>query len=197
MQDPGTSPAPISSLPGPPGLGVPLSVWAASPASEAALAVTAFSRPGDLVVVLDAGTGAILEAAAAAAAGRRLLGLVPGPAACHAAGLRLDRALDPEARPAAQVRPGGSAVLLDPACPQTGQAALAIAGTPRDEPGELYAACERVLRPGGILAVLTAAMPAPGLPASDGAAAWTSSSPGSPSSWTAAVSCCAPAGPWS
>jgi hypothetical protein len=61
-------------------------------------------------------------------------------------------------------------VLLDPGCPQAGQAALAIASVPRDGPGDLYAACERVLRPGGILAVLTAATLAPGAPAGDSAA---------------------------
>jgi SAM-dependent methyltransferase len=170
MHDPAKSPRPLSTAPGPPGLGVPLSVWAASPASEAAQAVTAFSRPGDLVVVLDAGSGAVLASAAAAAAARRVLGLVPGPAACHAAGLRLDRSLDPVARPLAQVRPGGPGVLLDPACPQAGQAALVIASVPRDGPGDVYAACERVLRPGGILAVLTAAVPVPGAPAGDSAA---------------------------
>jgi hypothetical protein len=113
-------------------------------------------------------TGAVLAAAAAAAAGRRVLGLVPGPADCHAAQLRLDR--NPAGRPAALIRPGGPGTLLDPGCPEAGQAALAIAAVPRDGPGDLYAACERVLRPGGILAVLTAAAPAPGGPAGDSAA---------------------------
>jgi hypothetical protein len=148
---------------------VPLSVWAASPVTEAALAVTGFSRPGDLIVVLDSGTGAVLAAAAAAAAGRRVLGLVPGPAACQAALLRLDQLRDPGGRPRVLVRSGGPATLLDPGCPQAGQAALAIAAVPRDGPGDLYAACERVLRPGGILAVLPA-VPVPGAAAADSAA---------------------------
>jgi hypothetical protein len=156
-------------VPGPPGLGAPLSVWAASPVTEAAQAITALSRPGDLVVVLDAGTGAILASAAGAATGRRVLGLVPGPAACQAALLRLDRLRDPGGRPRVLVRSGGPGVLLEPGSPEAGQAALAIAAVPRDGPGDLYAACERVLRPGGILAVLTSA-PAPGTAAGDAAA---------------------------
>ena len=162
MHDPGSSANPLTPGPGTPGLGVPLSVWAASPATEAARAVAEFSRPGDLVVVLDAGTGAVLASAAAAGAGRRVLGLVPGVAACHIAGLRLDLALSPAARPLTQVRPGGPGVLLDPASPHAGQAALAIAAVPRDGPGEVYAASERALRPGGVLVVLTAPAPAPG-----------------------------------
>lgn len=121
-------------------------------------------------MVLDSGTGTVLESAAMAAAGRQVLGLVPGPGACHAAGLRLNRARGPAGAPAAVVRPGGPAVLLDPASPHAGQAALVIACVPREDPGGLYAACERVLRPGGVLAVLTAAAPAPGAPAGDSAA---------------------------
>jgi hypothetical protein len=168
MNEPASIPTPPPPRPGPPGLGVPLSVWVAGPAGEAALAVTAFSRPGDLVVVLDAGTGAVLSAVAAAAPGRRVLGVVPGAVTCHAAGLRLDRALGPDARPLVQVRAGGPGVLLDPACPEAGQAALVIASMPRAGSAVLYAACERVLRPGGVLAVLTAAVPLPGSPAGDG-----------------------------
>ena len=55
-------------------------------------------------------------------------------------------------------RPGlaGPRLLLEAGCPEAGQAALAITG--RGGPGGsvLYAACERVLRPGGVLAVITA-----------------------------------------
>jgi hypothetical protein len=54
-------------------------------------------------------------------------------------------------------------VLLEAGCPEAGQAALAITG--RGGPGAggvLYAACERVLRPGGVLAVMTASTPRPG-----------------------------------
>jgi hypothetical protein len=152
-----------------PGIGVPVSVWPATPppgpapgsGPEAAHVITAFSRPGELVVIPAAGTGVLLSAAAAA--GRRVLGLFAGPAACHAAGLRLDRDLAPAARPLAQARPGGPDLLLEAGCPEAGQAALAIAG--RGGPGAggvLYAACERVLRPGGVLAVITASTPGPG-----------------------------------
>jgi hypothetical protein len=148
---------------GGPGIGVPVSVWPApgpAPGSgpEAAHVITAFSRPGELVVIPAAGTGALLSAAAAA--GRRVLGLSPGPAACHAASSRLDQDLDPARRPLAQARPGGPGLLLEAGCPEAGQAALAITG--RGAGGVLYAACERVLRPGGVLAVITASTPRPG-----------------------------------
>jgi hypothetical protein len=147
---------------------VPLSVWPATPAPgpapgsgpKAVHVITSFSRPGELVVVLAAGTGALLSAAAAA--GRRVLGLFPGPAACRAAGLRLDQDLGPAARPLARARVGGPGLLLEAGCPEAGHAALAITG--RGGPGDggvLYAACERVLRPGGVLAVLTASTPRP------------------------------------
>jgi hypothetical protein len=142
---------------------VPVSVWPApgpvpGPGPEAGYVITAFSRPGELVVI-PAGTGALLTAAAAA--GRRALGLFSTPAACHAASARLDLDLDPAARPLAQARAGGPALLLEAGCPEAGQAALAI--TRRDGPGAgaLYTACERVLRPGGVLAVLTASTPRP------------------------------------
>ena len=128
------------------------------PGPEAAHVITAFSRPGELVVI-PAGTGALLTAAAAA--GRRVLGLFSGPAACHAASARLDRDLGPAARPLAQARAGGPGLLLEAGCPEAGRAALAITG--RDGPGGgvLYTACERVLRPGGVLAVITASTPRP------------------------------------
>jgi hypothetical protein len=148
-----------------PGIGVPLSVWPAPgpvPGSgpEAAHVITAFSRPGELVVIPAAATGALLSAAAAA--GRRVLGLFSGPAACHAAGLRLDWDLGPAARPLARARAGAPDLLLDVGCPEAGQAALAITGRGGPGAGVLYAACERVLRPGGVLAVLTASTPRPG-----------------------------------
>ncbi len=144
---------------------MPLSVWPAPgpvPGSgpEAAHVITAFSRPGELVVIPAAATGALLSAAAAA--GRRVLGLFSGPAACHAAGLRLDWDLGPAARPLAQARAGAPDLLLDAGCPEAGQAALAITGRGGPGAGVLYAACERVLRPGGVLAVLTASTPRPG-----------------------------------
>jgi hypothetical protein len=147
-----------------PGIGVPLSVWPAPgpvPGSgpEAAHVITAFSRPGELVVIPAAGTGALLTTAAAA--GRRVLGLFSGPAACHAASSRLDQDLDPAARPLAQVRAGDPGLLLEAGCPEAGQAALAITGRGGPGTGVLYTACERVLRPGGVLAVITASPPRP------------------------------------
>jgi hypothetical protein len=155
---------------GGPGIGEPLSVWPASPAPgpapgpgpEAAHVITEFSRPGELVVIPAAGTGALMSAAAAA--GRRVLGLFPGPAACHAASSRLDQDLGPARRPLAQVRAGGPDVLLEAGCPEAVQAALAITG--RGGPGGsvLYAACERVLRPGGVLAAITGGQLTPGPP---------------------------------
>jgi hypothetical protein len=149
-----------------PGIGEPLSVWPATPAPgpapgpgpEAAHVITSFSRPGELVVIPAAGTGTLLSAAAAA--GRRVLGPFPGPADCHAASSRLDQDLDPARRPQAHLRAGGPGLLLEAGCPETGQAALAITG--RGRPGDggmLYTACERMLRPGGVLAVLTASTP--------------------------------------
>jgi hypothetical protein len=88
------------------------------------------------------------------------------------AGLR--SRLDLAARPFARLRPGGPDLLLAPGDPDAGRAALAVTGChgpgccsgsqPGSEagpgPGVLYPACERVLRPGGVLAVITAS-PAP------------------------------------
>ena len=66
--------------------------------------------------------------------------------------------------PVARLRPGGPALVLAPGNPVTGQAALAVAGCCARLPGAsgqdgqdaglLFAACERVLRPGGVLAVI-------------------------------------------
>jgi SAM-dependent methyltransferase len=143
---------------------VPVSVWPApgpvpGPGPETAYVITAFSRPGELVVIPAAGTGTFLTAAAAA--GRRVLGLFAGPAACHAASARLDRDLDPAMRALAQARAGGPALLLEAGCPDAGRAALAVLGSDGPGTGVLYTACERVLRPGGVLAVLTASTPRP------------------------------------
>ena len=174
-----------------PGLGVPVSIWPHAPVPgsspgpgpgcplcasrgqagpDAAQIITAFSRPGELVVIPGARDGTLV--AAAAAAGRRVLGLAPGPRSCQRilAGLG---GLDPRLRPLAEVRPGGPALLLEAGNPEAGQAALAITGggepprracpgEPAADPGVLYAACQRVLRPGGVLAVITASTPGPG-----------------------------------
>ena len=131
---------------------MPLSVWAGLPAPACAPpgrpaagrsppqpprgSSPSFSRPGDLVVAID---GSPAAAEAAAAAGRVVLGLAPG----------------------------GPARLLAAGDPGAGTAALAITGCPGPEPdggGLLYAACERVLRPGGVLAVITASPGAGGPP---------------------------------
>jgi hypothetical protein len=154
---------------------VPVSIWPDLPApaagrsparcpgpvtaAAAGKAIAAFSRPGDLVAAPD-GSPAVIEAAAAA--GRRVLALIPDGGRRAAAGLpaRPD--------PAVRLRPGGPDRLLAPEDPDAGQAALAITGChgpsccspPQpggaDGPGLVYAACQRVLAPGGILAVITA-----------------------------------------
>ena len=160
-------------MPGPAELGVPVTIWPGLPApvaghspaacpgpvtaAAAARAITAFSRPGDLVAAPD-GSPAVIEAASAE--GRRILGLIP-------AGEHAVTGLPASAAPAARLRPGGPGALLAPDDPDAGQAALAITGchgagccTPSepgggDDPALVYAACQRVLAPCGVLAVIT------------------------------------------
>jgi hypothetical protein len=140
------------------GPGVPLSIWPGLPdpsgardglpcggpvtVAAARRVIGTFSVPGDLVAAAGGCSLAVIEAAAAA--GRRVLGLVPGPApALH--------------------RPGGPAALPPPGDPAAGTADLAVAGCrgqepggePAEDPGPVFAACERVLRPGGVLTVIT------------------------------------------
>jgi hypothetical protein len=167
---------PHAPVPGPgPGPGC---VWCAGGASgpDAAQVITAFSRPGELVVIPAACDGVLV--AAAAAAGRRVLGLAPRSRERVLACLG---GVDPLLRPLAVVRHGGPALLLEAGNTWAGQAALAIAGgggpappracpargspgggEPAAGPGVLYAACQRVLRPGGVLAVITASTLCPG-----------------------------------
>ena len=126
--------------------GLPLSIWPGvsgpgcpapgpdhlpCPGPGAVPVIAAFSRPGDLVAVPGVGCPAL--GAAAARTGRRILGITGGPGG----------------------QQGGAS------CPP-GQAALAVTafsaglpagGTAASETG-LYAACQRVLRPGGILAII-------------------------------------------
>jgi hypothetical protein len=177
---PATSPtgAGRGCSPGPAELGVPVSIWPGLPAlaaghspeacpgpvtaATAARAVAAFSRPGDLVAAPD-GSLAVIEAAAAA--GRRVLGLIPAGGRAVAG---LPAGVDPAARPLARLRPGGPGRLLAPGDPDAGQAALAITGChgpgccSPPEPGGadglalVFAACQRVLAPDGVLAVITA-----------------------------------------
>jgi hypothetical protein len=146
------------------GPGVPLSIWPGLPAHDirdgelcggpvtaaaARRVIDAFSLPGDLVAAAGGCLSAVTEAAAAA--GRRVLALAVGPA------------------PARQ-RPGVPAALPPPGDPASGTAGLAVAGwrgpgccgsrpgsaggEPVEDPGQVFAACERVLRPGGVLAVV-------------------------------------------
>ncbi len=131
---------PLSVWPGVPGPGCPAPDpdLPPCPGAGALPVIAAFSRPGDLVAVPGAGCAAL--AAAAARTGRRVLGIAAGPGG----------------------QPGG-------ARSAAGQAALAVtvfsgrlpaSGTAAGET-VLYAACQRVLRPGGVLTVI-AARPAPG-----------------------------------
>jgi hypothetical protein len=142
---------------------VPLSIWPGLPAHDtregrscggpvtaaaARRVIDAFSLPGDQVAAAGSCLPAVTEAAAAAS--RRVLALAAGPA------------------PARQ-QSGVPAALPPPADPAAGTAGLAIAGWrgpgccgPRPAsadaepgPGPAFAACERVLRPGGVLAVIT------------------------------------------
>jgi hypothetical protein len=146
--------------------------------------ITAFSRPGDLVVIPEPGTGTLVVAAAAAA--RRALGLAATPRHRQDLAARLDHDLGPAHRPLARLRPGGPQYLLHAATPETGQATLVIttacaiagcpppapdggaaspaAGAPGTDPGLLYAACQRVLAPGGLLVIITSAARQPGHP---------------------------------
>ena len=153
-----------SGAPAGTGPGVPLSIWPGLPAhggagdgepcggpvtaAAARRVIDVFSLPGDLVAAAGSGSPAVTEAAAAA--GRPALTLASGPA------------------PGRQ-RPGVLAALPPPGDPSAGTAGLAVAGCcgpgccgPQpgsadggQDPGPVFAACERVLRPGGILAVIT------------------------------------------
>jgi hypothetical protein len=139
------------------GPGVPLSIWPGLPAhgirdsapgggpvttAAARRVIDAFSRPGDLIAAAGGCSPVVTEAAATA--GRRVLSLVPGPA--------------PLPR-----RPRDPAALPPPGDPAAGTAGLAVTGwgaqepggEPAEYPGPVFAACARVLRPGGVLAVLT------------------------------------------
>jgi hypothetical protein len=132
---------------------------------QAAAQITAaFTRPGNLVLAPD-GSAAVIQAAATA--GRHVLGLVPDPVRDTRLLAGLRACLDPAARPLARLRPGGPAALLAPGNPAAGQAALVITGchapgcpagvsaADAATTGLLYAACQRVLAPGGVLAVIT------------------------------------------
>jgi hypothetical protein len=146
---------PLSIWPGLPGPGGPRDgAPCGGPVTVAAArrVIDTFSVPGDLVAAAGACSPAVAEAAAAA--GRRVLALVPDGTG---SGYPL-----PVPYPVARLQPGGTALVLAPRNPVTGQAALAVAGccspgccaSGGREAGLLFAACERVLRPGGVLAVI-------------------------------------------
>src|ERR1019366_7352505 len=131
--------------------------------------IPASSRPGELVVIPGARDGALL--AAAAAAGRRVLGLAPGPRSRQRVLADLGGP-EPTRRPLAAARPGGPALLLEAGNPAAGQAALAITGSgeppppcpgePAADPGVLYGASQRWPRPGGVRPLTPASAPRPG-----------------------------------
>jgi|SRR5215469_2738833 len=154
------APAPAGAT----GPGVPLSIWPGLPvhdvpdgelcggpvtAAAARRVIDAFSLPGDLVAADGGCLPAVTEAAAAA--GQRVLTIAVGPAL-------------------ARQQPGGPAALPPPGDPAAGTAGVAIIGwrgpgccgsrpgsadgEPAEDPGPAFAACERVLRPGGVLAVI-------------------------------------------
>jgi len=132
--------------------GLPLSIWPGvpgprcpapgpdlppCPGAAAVPVIAAFSRPGDLVAV--PGAGCPVLAAAAARTGRRILDIA-----------------DPGGQPGGASCPPGQAALAVTVC----SAALPAGGAAASQTA-LYAACQRALRPGGILAII-AARPAPG-----------------------------------
>jgi len=144
------------------------------PAAAAAVAVTALSSPGDLVAVPD--PSARVFAVAAARGRRRALGPVADPSDCDLAAAP-GRPAGQWARKPARLRPAGPAELLAGSCQDAGQAALAVVtvcatpGCPPPEafrsvtaagPAVVFAACHRVLAPGGLLAVVTNAACHPG-----------------------------------
>lgn len=146
------APEPALARPaGPPGPGVPLSVWAGLPVpagsqdgppcggsvtrAAAAQIIESFTRHGDLVAVIGE-LPAVAEAAAAV--GRAVLSLVPG---------------DLGGYPAPVPGNGQAALAVTGYC---GPGCCASARYGDDGGGLLYAACERLLRPGGVLAVLIA-----------------------------------------
>lgn len=181
--------------------GVPVSIWPGIPAPAPCPAsarpvpcpqrlgvqaghavITAFSRPADLVVISEPGTGAL--AVAAAAVGRRVLALAATTGRSRELAARLDRDLDGAHRPLARLIPGGPQHLLQAGSAGAGQAALVIATAcatpgcfpptpdggetgaagPGADPGLLYAACQRVLAPGGLLVIITSAARQPAHP---------------------------------
>ena len=180
------------------GPGVPLSIWPGLPApgdardgqpcggpvtaAAARRVIDAFSLPGDLVAAAG-GSPAVTEAAAAA--GRRVLALVPGPAPAR------QRPGVPAALPPPGTPPPGRPGWPSPAAAAPAAAVGSRAARPgRAGPGPVFAACERVLRPGGVLAVITGpAAPGGTPPAPPGASsppparpAWSTPST---SSWSA------------
>lgn len=140
---------------------VPLSIWSAIPepgrcpasaepvpcprcytAAAAAAVIAALSRPGDLVAIPGPGEGAFL--AGAAQAGRCAVGASRGAGRAALAIITCC--------PVPGCTPSGSA----------GNAGTADADAARADPELLFGVCQRALRPGGLLAVVTTTARHPG-----------------------------------
>ena len=114
--------------------------------------------------------------AAAATAGRRVLGLAPGPQSYQRV-MSCLRGLDPARRPLAEVRPGGPALLLQAGNPDAGQAALAVTGCGQPAPP---GACPAGTAGGGEPAAGPACCTRPASGCCGPAACWPSSPPAHP-----------------
>ena len=145
-----------------------------------ATVISAFSRPSDLVVIPRADCGALVVAPAAAH--RHVLALAATAGDLQELAGRLDRELDPTLRHLVRLRTGSPEELLRGSSGEAGQATLAVtaecpghccplpvpvddnSGARSAEWGSavLYAACQRMLAPGGRLLVITSAVRQPG-----------------------------------
>ena len=156
--------------------GVPVSVWPSVPvpgacpaspgrvpcprrytAEAAAAVITALSRPGELVAV-PLPDDAVLAAAAAA----HRVTCASGTCSRHAR--RSAPGRDPGLRPGCQAamcgHGGRAALAVVTACPGCGHSAVGSGGS--DGPDLPYGAFRRLLRPGGLLAIITAEARHPG-----------------------------------
>jgi hypothetical protein len=148
---------PLSIWPGVPGPGCPLPGQDSPPCPDcpglpARPVITAFSRPGDLVALTGPGAACAILTVAAVSTGRRVVQVTVGPPA------QPDTPRSPDCQAAPRTTPPGAAGY------GAGKAALAVTvfgGGPGAGAAASYAACQQMLRPGGILAVL-AGHPAPG-----------------------------------
>jgi len=145
------SPAGPGDWPGVSAIAVPVSVWPGVPAPERCPA-----SPGQLPCPRRY-AGAAARAVISALSLSGDLVAVPGPedevflAAAASAGRR-----------AARCGVGTAALAVVTACPAPGCRPPAPAGSGGADPGLSWAACQRALGPGGLLAVITAAVRNPG-----------------------------------